>query len=256
DILEKYIIHFNEQRGPNIRLSVKINNGFAESFLQTTSTYIENFFKSFPCSNELTINKNNFIANFPTNSIFYGLHTASQNNLGPPLDRIVHGVQHNFSIIILKVFGQGIFDDELVNSFFIYAILKYFRTLEIISGNLFEVADGADKHIREFTKPSFLKTLENLFYESKVELADIADEMSASSWFSEELRWLDEWQLYCEGFIHDMQAFLPNYSRLDFSLIFFDKLSEQLNLQDYQKQTLIFMLIQTIKYQKASEHTV
>src|SRR5450432_9742 len=126
DILEKYIIHFNEQRGPNIRLSVKINNGFAESFLQTTSTYIENFFKSFPCSNELTINKNNFIANFPTNSIFYGLHTASQNNLGPPLDRIVHGVQHNFSIIILKVFGQGIFDDELVNSFFIYAILKYF----------------------------------------------------------------------------------------------------------------------------------
>jgi hypothetical protein len=194
--VNRFIIHFNEQKGENLRICFEVEKPHERLFLTGLSDYFEHFFRSFPGNHaEPKLPIANFICDFPSNRVFYHLHRLQPVSSDPFLTKILCDQRCALSQIMLEAFRDTVIDQEIIETFYLYTgltLLQAFYTAtgpslaECLTDRFHCQMDHADCGIPE----SVMQQFTPLLHEMTVEIRDTGNNEAA-------LQWLADWREFC-----------------------------------------------------------
>ncbi len=236
--VDKILIYFNVEQGQNIRLSFRVTASTAEYFLGSADAFFKNFLKNNPSVDiEPEYPVKGFMADFPNNSIFYGLHQSATNLYVTGCGIHPHDFQYRFSKTIIEAFKDESFDDDSIFVFATYIIMG------LAWG--YENACNGPSSIKTIFETKSIETdfniSDQLSEQNKDGFTAIAEDIFNDHSVDKELQWLYEWKLFCRDEFEQAKTF-PEDERIIIAKTLVDGLLRQLGIIDKNKALLLGMI--------------
>ncbi len=212
------ILYLNNNRGNNLRLSVKIEKKKSASTLSKINSKLQEFIYENPSDNNSDdpVDQNVFM-NFNNNRVYYGLFTNFDAVL-PELEIPVRQIQSSLSKLIVKyLYDKDITEDD-VTMFNLYLQLSVFYCFNKSYHNMKEVMIENIETILKKLSPEEKRDLQEVYIENNGAIQEVWAEVEG---FKEHPDWVKVWKAACFNFIAEVKnsKTSPNSEQFLFLLI-------------------------------------
>jgi hypothetical protein len=249
-LVNRFVIHFNEQRGEHLRIWFEVEKPFERPFLTRLSQFFEDYLQTCPSRpQEPKAPITNFIGDFPCNQVFYGLHRL-QPLCGDPLSATTHCEQsYALSQMILEAFRETEIDAQNVETFYLYVGLSLLQSFNHASNPaLVKSLEERFYHQADIRQNSIS---ENVLQQFIPLLREMTTEIICAERTETEMRWLAVWQVLCKKQFN--QPFGISFHDLaELVLQALDGIALQLNIPKRRFQLLTTVLIKSRIYESVS----
>jgi len=197
-----YRLHFNADRGSNLRLTVQVEKSYCTIFLDKITDMLKAYFSQhappYRVEECKTIDK--FLLDYPENAIFYKLYQLPELPFEPGMANNMHKLLTVFSDAFLDAFENEEFDDDIISTFYTYASFILLLQFESNLKPFLSVVQNVQGSLcKKWTKEKIYET-QKIFSECKEDLVSIAEEISLLSEDIDEMKWMLTWKDACQNF--------------------------------------------------------
>ncbi|HTR30744.1 MAG TPA: hypothetical protein VMH27_15845 [Puia sp.] len=239
--LKRFIVHFNEQRGQNVRVAFEVKKTFERPFLARLSDYFTNYLGLHPSSPpEQILPIRNFIGDFPVNKVFYHLYDLQRSCLNPACEEALQEFRHKFSDAMIIALAEEVIEPDLIETFFLYAGLTLLASFLDLS----PPGCAADLRARclQNLGQHDLHRIERLMMEFSNVLHEITADIREGTDSGTALGWLNNWRDACRN-LTELSSSLDKPFHIDLFMLAMESLASQTNIPISRSRILMWSMV-------------